>query len=391
MKTLKDIQVKDRVVLLRVDFNVTVENGEVAEDFRMKVVLPTLFYLKEQGVKKVLLISHFGRPDGKRDERYSLVPVAAHLAKISGEEVGFLAEDFLQEDLAARISHSKQQFFLLENLRFYAGEEANDIEFAKRLASLADIFVQDAFGACHREHASIVGVPKLLPSCAGLLLEKEVSTLSSLVKNPVRPFAVLMGGVKISTKLPAIEKFLRIADNVCLGGALANTALKAKGVAVGKSVVEEEMVERLKNFSLTNPHLHLPLDVKAARDKAIKADEDIVMKAAGSVTDDELILDIGLDTQRLFSKIIHSSKTVLWNGPMGYFENDKFAEGTRSIAGEVAHAGEKAFTVVGGGDTYPILQELGVFDKIGFISTGGGAMLEFLANETLVGIEILEV
>lgn len=387
MKLLKEATIKDKVILLRVDFNVTVENGGVTEDFRMRAVLPTIRYLLQNGARKVLCVSHFGRPNGKPNGEFSLAPVAKHLSNILHEDVEF-TDDCVGQGVRARIAQSEKKIFVLENLRFYRGEEENSEEFARALAFCADIFVQDAFGVLHRAHASTVALPKILSSYAGLLLEKEVSVLTALLKNPKRPLTALMGGAKISTKIPVIQKFLKIADNVCLGGALANTALKAKGMAVGKSLIEEEMVQTIKNIEFTDTRLHLPVDVKVAKDK--EAADGIEIKGAGNVKDDELILDIGPDTQALFGKIIEKSRTILWNGPMGYIENEKFQEGTRCIAKDIADASARAFTVVGGGDTYLTLERLGIMDKVGFVSTGGGAMLDFLAKGTLPGIEALE-
>jgi len=387
MKILRDANFKNKIVLLRVDFNVTVEDGKVLEDFRMRAVLPTFQYLLENGADRVVVISHFGRPEGQPNKKYSLGSVAGHLATLLSTPVEFI-DDCVGERVRAAIAQSDKKVIVLENLRFYKEEEENDRKFAEDLASFGGLFVQDAFGVCHREHTSIVGVPKFLPAYAGLLLEKEVSTLSAILKAPRRPLTVLMGGAKISTKMPVIEKFLEFADNVCLGGALANTVLKAKGMAVGKSLVEEGMVEKIRDVEFTDTHLHLPLDVKVAKD--MEASSGIEIKGAGNVNDDERILDIGPDTQQLFSDIIHNSKTVVWNGPVGYIENEQFKEGTRHIAKELANVGPDTFTVIGGGDTYLILENLGIMDKIGFVSTGGGAMLDFLAKGTLPGVEALK-
>ncbi|MBI1888892.1 MAG: phosphoglycerate kinase [Candidatus Spechtbacteria bacterium] len=387
MKTLRDAAIENKTVLLRADFNVTVSRGAVTEDFRMRAALPTIQYVLTHGAKKVLVISHFGRPaEGKPNSAFSLAPVGRHLSSLLNKEIDFV-DDCIGENVRSRIKESKKRVIVLENLRFYKGEEENDTQFAKSLAALGDIFVQDAFGAAHRAHASIVGVPKFLPSYAGFLFEKEVRWLSSVLKNPVRPLAALIGGAKISTKMPVIEKFLKFADNVCLGGALANTVLKAKGVAVGKSLVEEEMVEKMKNFEYTDARLHLPVDIKVAKDK--DAADGISIKGVGNVGDEELILDIGPDTQDLFSNIVHRSKTIIWNGPMGYLENKRFAEGTRRIAKELGNVPPHVCTIVGGGDTYLTLADVGVMDRISFVSTGGGAMLDFLAKGTLPGIEAL--
>jgi len=386
MKTLKDADIKNKTVLLRADFNVTVEDGKVTEDFRMRAVLPTIRYLLENGAKKIAIMSHFGRPAGN-DGKHTLAPVAEHLAKLLSLSVDFFA-DAPGKGLREKIENSQHAVVVLENLRFYGGEEENGEGFAKELASLGDVFVQDAFGVMHRAHASIVGAPKILPAYAGLLVEKEVSTLSRVLSNPVRPLAVLIGGAKISTKIRVIEKFLNIADNICLGGALASTALKAKGMAVGKSLVEKGVADKIKNIEFTDTRLHLPLDVKVAEDRDAK--DGIFIRSAGNVGENEIILDIGPDTQELFSDVIHRSKTIIWNGPMGYIENEAFREGTYRIARELVAVSADTFTVVGGGDTYLILEELEIMDKISFVSTGGGAMLDFLADGTLPGIEALK-
>lgn len=386
MKILDDADVKNKIVLLRVDFNVTVEGGKVSEDFRMRAVLPTIRYLIENGAEKIVIISHFGRPNGN-DGNYTLAPVADHLSRILTSPVEFIS-DCVGREVKTKIQNSQRSIIVLENLRFYKEEEENGEKFAKELASLADIFAQDAFGVMHRKHASVVGTPKFLPSYAGLLVQKEVGALSAVLTNPKRPLAIIMGGAKISTKIKVIEKFLDIADNICLGGALANTALKAKGMAVGRSLVEEGVIAKIRNIQFTDIHLHLPVDVKVAKDK--EALDGIRIKGAGNVGDDEIILDIGPDTQELFSSVINKSKTIIWNGPMGYIENKAFREGTYRIARELASASNDVFSIVGGGDTYLTLEELGVMDKISFVSTGGGAMLDFLAEGTLPGIEVLK-
>lgn len=387
MKTLKDADIKDKVVLLRVDFNVSMKDGKVTEDFRMRAVLPTIKYLLDSGVEKIVLVSHLGRPDGKMKLELSLQPVAARFAELIGEDVVFVP-DAVGGGANDRIREAKSRLIMLENLRFYKGEEVNNKIFADNLAALADIFVQEAFGVCHRAHASVTGVSKLLPAYAGLLVEKEVEAFNHLLESPAKPFTALIGGAKISTKITVIEKFLQLADRVCLGGALANTALKARGLAVGMSLVEDEVLKNINSIKFTNPRLHLPIDVKVAKD--LYAKNGFMVKAAGNVDWHEIILDIGPDTQDMFANIIQSSETVLWNGPMGYIENKQFAEGTRRIAQEVAKATAHAFTVVGGGDTYQVLEELGIMDKVSFVSTGGGAMLDYLANGTLPGIEVLK-
>lgn len=387
MKTLKEADIKDKRVLLRVDFNVVLKDGAVGEDFRIRAVLPTIRLLIEKGAKKIVMISHLGRPNGEVNPEFSLQPVARHLTKLIGEEVAFITSPI---GTAAKdeIARSSERLVLLENLRFYKGEETNHQMFAKNLAELGDVFVQDAFGACHREHASVIGVPAFIPSYAGLLIENEIQALNRLIKNPERPFTVLIGGAKISTKIGVIEKFLTLADLVCLGGALANTVLKARGMAVGLSLVEDSVLSKISNIQFTNLRLHLPIDVKVAKD--LYAKDGFWVKGVGNVATDEIILDIGPDTQDMFASIIRNSKTILWNGPLGYIENRQFAEGTRAIAKEVAQASRHAFTAVGGGDTYQILEDLGLMNQVSFVSTGGGATLDYIVYETLPGIEALK-
>lgn len=392
MKLLKDTDVKSKKVLVRVDFNVNVENGRVLEDYRIRAALPTIKYLLENGAEKVILISHMGRPEGKYDPSFSLDPIREHLSKLIKEGVDFISSS-IQEDYESvkkKIEKSRNKLIVLDNIRFYKEEEENDRAFAKKLSGFGDIFVEDAFGVCHRAHASTVGITEFLPSLAGLLVQKEVEILSGLFKNPKRPLTFIIGGAKISTKLPIIEKFMRVADNICIGGALANTVLKAKGISVGKSLVEEEMVGVVKNLNLFDTRLHLPVDIVSAKDKD-REDSIHVESVGAAIMEDEAILDIGPDTVALFSDVINRSMTVVWNGPVGYLENRVFARGTVSLAKAMAKATQRGvFTVIGGGDTYLILEELGLMGKISFVSTGGGAMLDFLAKGTLPGIDVLK-
>jgi len=390
VKILKNADIKNKSVLLRVDFNVTLRHENVVEDYRMRAALPTVKYLLEGGAEKIILISHLGRPDGKYNSKFSLKPVSDHLAKMAKKEVEFLPGDIRKEcgDIKKKIQKSDKRVLFLDNLRFYDEEEKNDKEFSKILSGFGEVFVEDAFGVCHRNHASVVGVSKILPSYAGLLLQKEIEILSRLLNNPDHPLTFIIGGAKISTKLPIIERFLQIADNICIGGALANTILKAEGTSVGKSLVEESMVEVIKRLKLTDRRLHLPVDVVCAKDK--DAEDTVHVSAVGKSRKDESIFDIGPDTVSLFSEIIRKSKVVVWNGPLGYVENKVFARGTDKVARSMANATSKGiFTIIGGGDTYLILEELNLMDKISFVSTGGGAMLDFLAKGTLPGIEAL--
>lgn len=379
MKFLRDLDVKDKRVLLRVDFNVPVgDDGLVdsKEDWRIEATLPTINYLLNQKAK-VILLSHLGRPKGRVVKSLRLDPIAQRLSELLNKKV-------------VKVEKMKEvksdEIVLLENLRFYSGEEENDPDFTQQLAKLGEIYVNDAFGNVHRAHASMVGLPQYLPSCAGLLLEKEIKVLSEISDKAERPLIVIIGGVKISTKIKVIKNFLKKADGLILAGALANTVISAKGFAIGKSVSQKEMIEEVKQLELTNIKLHIPVDVVASVDPSGRAPSRVA--AVGNTEEKEMILDIGPDTIRLFSRIISKAKTIIWNGPLGIFEVEKFAQGSRKIAQAVAQS--DGFSLVGGGETITLLEQLGLLKKINHISTGGGAMLKFLANEKLPGIEALK-
>lgn len=387
LKTIKDINVKDKKVLLRVDFNVPLtEAGQVdpAEDWRIRRTLPTINYLKSQQAK-IILLAHFGRPGGKKDPSLSLRPIADYLSNLLDEPVIFFEDccGALTQKAAADLKPA--QVLFLENIRFYPGEESNNLEFNKQLASLGEVFINDAFSNSHRPHASIIGLARLMPAAAGLLLAEEIKALSKLAKNPPRPFSVLVGGVKVSSKLKFIKHFLQTADNVVLGGALANTVLVARGLAVGRSIIEEEMINELRALELTHPKLHLPVDVVVAVEPKTGVPSRIT--AVGNNRDNEMILDIGPDSQRLFSDIIEQSGSVVWTGPMGLREIKDFSLGTKAVAQAMAQT--KAYTVVGGGDTVGFLFKEGLLDKISYISTGGSALLDFVADGQLPGLAAL--
>jgi len=388
MKFLRDIDVTNKRVLVRVDFNVPLgDDGRVdeKEDWRLEASLPTINYLLDQGAK-IILLAHLGRPAGQIVEALRLDPVAQRLEQLLGKVIIKLNNCLGQEVKEQIKKIQKGEIVLLENLRFHSAEEANQLDFAKQLAELGELYVNDAFGVSHRAHASVVGVPQYLPSCAGLLLEKEIETLSKVLDKPERPLVVIIGGVKISTKIKVIRNFLREADGIILGGALANTVISAKGFAIGKSVTEEEMVKEVKKLELTNIKLHIPLDVVVSVDPSGKAASRIA--PVGNTQEEEMILDIGPDTNQLFNRVISQAKMIVWNGPMGLAELEKFASGTKEIAKAVTQS--SAFSIVGGGDTIVVLEQLGLLDKIGHVSTGGGAMLKFLAGEKLPGIEALK-
>lgn len=380
-----DINVRGKKVLLRADLNVSFDaEGNIADDFRIRALWPTIKYLRTQEAA-VLIFSHLGRPDGKPDPNFTLAPVAKRLEQILESPVRFVNDCIGPEARGAAKDAGPGSVTVFENLRFHAGEEENDPALAEQLAELGDVVVNDAFGASHRPHASIVWLPKLKPSVAGLLLQKEVEALTKLRDNPERPLAIILGGAKISNKLPLIERLLPKADALCLGGALANTVLKAKGLAVGKSAVEEEMVRRIRPLALTDTRLHLPVDVVVSRDRSGNLPTEV--RGAADVKEDELILDIGPDTAMLFSNIIKKSKTVFWNGPLGLTEVAAFKKGTEDVARALADA--PVLSVAGGGDLTVMLDHMSLIEKFGFVSSGGGAMLEFLAGIELPGITAL--
>lgn len=381
MRTLKDFNLKNKKVLLRVDFNVPVgEDGRVdgKEDWRLEASLPTIEYLLKQAAQ-VILISHLGRPGGEVVEKLRLNPVAQRLEELLKRPV------FKSDDLSCP-SPEESQLVLLENLRFYKGEKKNSADFAKQLAALADFFVNDAFGTIHRPHASIVGLPKCLKSCSGFLLAKEVEMLSKVLDKPEHPLTVIIGGGKISTKIKMLANFLGRADSLLVAGALANTVISAKGFAIGRSVTRGDMVAEVKKLELTNNKLHIPVDVIASVRPDGRANSRVV--PVGRTNPEEMILDIGPDTIQLFKQIISTAKTIVWNGPMGVFEVDKFAQGSRQIAEAIA--ANQNFSLIGGGDTIVLLEKMNLLKKIDHVSTGGGAMLKFLSGQKLPGLEALD-
>ncbi len=387
MKFLRDFNFEDKRVLVRVDFNVPLGNDKQVdekEDWRLRAVLPTINYLSRQKAK-IILLAHLGRPRGKKEKELMLDPVSQRLEELLNQKILKLDDCIGPEVEKNIVKMNPGEIVLLENLRFYPEEKENSPDFAKQLAKLGDFYVNDAFGTSHRAHASINGLPKHLPNCAGLLLEKEIKNLSKVLNELENPLLVIIGGVKISTKIKFIEVFLKKADNLILGGALANTVIRAKGFAIGKSIIEEEMVDQVKKLELTSIKLHLPVDAVASVD--VSGNKDSRIAPIGKTKEDEMILDIGPESEDLFRKIIFQAKVIIWNGPMGIFEVDKFAKGSREIAKAVVQS--SAFSVAGGGDTIALLEQLNLFDKIDHVSTGGGSMLKFLAGEKLPGIEAL--
>lgn len=384
MKFLRDFSFENKRTLVRAGFNVSLKDGQIVSDFRIRAVLPTIKYLIQEKAK-VILLSHFGRPKNS-EKQYSLEVISQRLSKLLGQEVGFL-NDCIGPEIEKKVKDLKPgQVILLENLRYYNQEKENDPEFAQKLAQLGEIYVNDAFGVIHRAHASIVGLPEYLPSCAGMLLEKEIKNLSKVLDEPKHPLTVIIGGIKISTKIEVIKEFLENVDHLILAGALANTVISAKGIAIGKSIVEEKMVEEVKRLNLTNTKLHIPVDVVVSSDPSGKSSSRIA--PTGNIREEEMILDSGPDTNYLFENIISQSKMIVWNGPMGLFEVEEFASGSRAIAEAIARS--DGFSLVGGGETITLLEQLNLLDKIDHVSTGGGAMLKFLAREKLSGIEALK-
>jgi phosphoglycerate kinase len=385
-KTIRDIDVKGKRVLVRVDFNVPLKDGMVSDDTRIRAAIPTIQYLLDHGAA-VILCSHLGRPKSGPEAKFSLLPVAEYLSKLTGKKVAFANDCIGPEAKKAAQILKFSEILLLENTRFHPEEELNDLTMAKELASLADIFVNDAFGTAHRAHASTEGVTHFLPSVSGFLLEKEIKYLSQTIENPARPFVVIMGGAKISDKIGVIKNLLKKADTILIGGGMANTFFKAQGYTLADSLVEDEALETAKELlKAAGKKIQLPVDVVLGD----KFDAEAAIKTIdlGNIPDGWRILDIGEKTVASFASVIKTAGTVLWNGPMGVFEFPKFAVGTFSIAKAVASS--KAVTIIGGGDSVAAIQQSGLADKITHISTGGGASLEMLEGLELPGVAALQ-
>lgn len=404
-KTIKDIDIKGKKVFIRVDFNVPIKDGKVADDTRIRGAMPTISYAIEQGAK-VILASHLGRPlkDKKKAEekgmpydagKYSLKIVGENLAELLGKEVQF-ANDCVGDEVKQKVEALKDgEVLLLENLRLHAEEEKNDEHFSRQLAEFADIYVNDAFGTAHRAHASTEGItPFVEDSVAGLLMEKELNFLGKALNNPDRPFVAILGGAKVSDKIPVIESLIkRKVDKLLIGGAMAYTFFKANGLTVGKSLVEDEMMpkalEIAKQAEDAGVQLILPTD-----HQVVDSYEPLTSRKTIPVefTNTGLVgLDIGIETQAIFAHALEGAKTIVWNGPMGMFEEKPFDEGTIAVAKAVAEATEKGATsIVGGGDSVAAVNQANLDEKISHISTGGGATLEFLAGDALPGVEALD-
>jgi len=388
--TVRDIAVKGRRVLVRVDFNVPLDEktGEITDDNRIRASLPTIKYLIEQGAK-VVLMSHFGRPKGKVVDGLRLAVVARHLSKLLGQSVG-MAPDCIGLEVEKLVaSLNSGDVLLLENLRFHAEEEAGDASFSQALARLGDVFVNDAFGAAHRAHASISGIASYLPAVAGFLLEKEIENLGNILENPARPFASLLGGAKISDKVSMLENIMGKVDFLLIGGGMAATFLKAKSCEVGLSLVETEMLgtaaSLMAEAGKSRVQLLLPVDVVVADELNDEAKIEVV--PIEKIAREKRIVDMGPQTISHFSQKLRDCQTIFWNGPVGMFEIPRFAQGTQELARLLANL--KATTVIGGGSTAEVVNEMGLADKMSFVSTGGGASLEFLSGEKLPGVEAL--
>lgn len=386
--SVRDAEVEGKRVLVRVDFNVPLDDGRVSDDTRIRAALPTIALLRERGAALVL-VSHLGRPKGEADPALSMQPVGERLAELIGTEVK-QAPAVAGEQVEAMAGElGSGDVMLLENVRYEPGETENDRALAESLAKLADVYVNDAFGAAHRAHASTAGVADLLPGYAGLLLEREVSELTRVVESPDRPLVVILGGAKVTDKVGVIDRFLELADEILIGGAMCFSFFRAQGIATGNSLVEEEGVklaaEALERAESSQCELRLPVDLVLG--ERFAADAEPRESDGVEVPDGWMGLDIGPRTGRAYADVIAAAGTVLWNGPMGAFELSPFAGGTRAVAEAVAEA--PGTTVIGGGDSVAALQQFGLADKVDWLSTGGGASLELLEGKKLPGVEAL--
>ena len=390
-KTVRDIDVKGKKVLMRVDFNVPLKDGVVTDDTRVRAAIPTIQYLKEQGAA-IILMSHLGRPKGDGPEpELSLKPAADKLAELTGYDVKFVPDTYGDEAAAACAAIKPGEIVVLENVRFLKAEKKNDPEVAKKLASYGDIFVLDAFGTAHRAQGSVVGPAAYLPAVAGFLLEKEVDTLTSIFAEPERPFVAIVGGSKVSSKIGVLDHLIDSADTLIIGGGMAYTFFLAKGYTVGTSLKEEDWVERaaemMKKAEEKGVKILLPIDNVVAPEFK---DEPGTVVASDAIPDDQMGMDIGPKTEELYAEAIKGAKTVFWNGPTGVFEFENFQHGTKAVAEAVAEVKANGGTsIIGGGDSVAAINKFGLADKMSWISTGGGASMELVEGKALPGVEAL--
>jgi len=386
--SIKDIDIKDKAIIMRADFNVPLdENLNITDDTRIKATLPTIKYILGQGAKKLILMSHLGRPKGKFVAKFSLKPVAGRLEALLGKSVKFL-NDCVGEEVKAALESAKEEIVLLENLRFHPEEEGNDSGFAKQLAALAQIYVNDAFGTAHRAHASTEGIAHDLKAVAGFLLEKEIQYLGGTVTNPKKPFIVILGGAKVSDKIGVIDNLLPKCDAIIIGGGMAYTFLKAQGITIGASKLEKEKIDLAKGLldkaKQSGKEIVLPIDHLVVEKIEPQANTEIV---GDNIPEGKIAVDIGPKTTELFKEKIKPAKTLVWNGPLGIFETDAFSQGTKEIAEFIASL--PVTSIIGGGDTAAAVAKFNLEDKMTHISTGGGASLEYLEGKILPGVAAL--
>lgn len=387
-KTITDINVQGKKVLMRVDFNVPMQEGKITDDKRIRAALPSIQYLIEQGAR-VILMSHFGRPKGQVNDAFRMDPIAKRLGELLGKSVQKVDDCIGAEVATTAEALEAGEVLLLENVRFYAEEEKNDPEFAENLASLGEIYVNDAFGTAHRAHASTTGVADYLPAVSGFLMEKELDFLGGAVEEPKRPFVAILGGAKVQDKIAVIESLLTKVDSLIIGGGMAYTFLKAQGYEIGKSLLDEDRLdfcrEILAKAKEEGVNLLLPVDIVVASEFGPDAENKVV--SSKEIPADWEGLDIGPKTAKTFAEVIEKAGTVVWNGPMGVFEFEAFANGTKSVAQAMANS--SAITVIGGGDSAAAVEQMGLAEKMDHVSTGGGASLEFLEGKVLPGVAAL--
>ena len=390
-KTIKDIEVKGKRVLVRCDFNVPLKEGRITDDIRIVSALPTINYLREHGAR-VILMSHLGRPEGEPKKEFTLAPVAERLTELLGEKVIFAASDLVVDEKVKEAANALKdgEVMLLENVRFRKEETKNGADFAKELASLGDIFVNDAFGTAHRAHASTAGIADYLPCVSGFLIEKEVKFLGDALENPARPFVAIMGGAKVGDKIPVIKNLLKKVDSLIIGGGMAYTFFKAQGYEIGTSILDADNIELAKELlaeaEKIGVKILLPVDAVCA--KEFKNDTEFAVYAKENMPKDRMGMDIGPESVKLFTEAVKNAKTVVWNGPMGVFEMPNFENGTKKVAEALAES--DAVTIIGGGDSAAACEQFGLKDKMTHISTGGGASLEFLEGKVLPGVAVIE-